>query len=294
MKKNPAHVWLSSLNSNISVKNYTIILNRLCKTINKTSINTFQWSDIDYVMVLNLKRLLLDESISHSSINTYLSAIKGVSREAWQLDLISVDCYMKIREIKRLKGNSNTKGRSLAPNEMNNLVFSKCRGGDAMELRDTAIIALTYAAGLRRGEVVKLDVSDYKNEKITVHGKGSKIRMLHLPQFSIKILNRWLHIRGDWDGAIFPAFRRGNHIVEQTRLSTNSIEDILKKRGKKLKLEHFSPQDLRRSFATNLLDAGIDAYIVRRLMRHEKIETTIRYDMNQDRDAKKSVELLPI
>lgn len=291
--KNPALVWLSSLNSKVSIKNYTSILNRLCRTMDNKTLHTFDWAQLNYVYILKLKRKLLDENVSHQSINTYLSIIKSVARESWRLSIFDIDTYMKIKDIQRLKGNSDISGRALEPSEINKLISVQVRNGDILELRDIAITAVTYGAGLRRGEISALKPSDKNGNRLVIHGKGSKTRYVYLPTFTLKILNKWLAVINDDCVAMFPPIRRGGNVIFDKHLSPCSVREILKRRQELLGLEHFSPHDLRRSFATNLLANGADIYTVNKLMRHGRIETTMLYDMQKERGMIEAIELLP-
>ena len=294
MKKNPAVVWLDTLQSNKTVISYTTMLNHLCRRMAENStLQTFDWSTLDYTRVLVLRRELLEVGLIPHSINTYISTLKGVAREAWRLGIICVETYMHIKEVKPLRGRALRRGRALEPREIRKLINSKVRGGDALEVRDTAIIATIYGGGLRRSELVKLDLSDYYNGGIAVKGKGGNHDFLYLPTIAQKHLDRWLAIRGNQSGALFPPFDRGSKPVIGSRMSDRRLEEVLKLRGEQLGLDKFSPHDLRRSFATNLLDKNVDIFTVQKLMRHACIETTRIYDMRGERSKREAVELLP-
>ena len=80
-KINPAKVWMSSLNASGSIRSFTFYLNNLCKIMDGSNLVTYDWANIDYIKVLDLKRKLIENGLKPSSINNYISAIKGVACE---------------------------------------------------------------------------------------------------------------------------------------------------------------------------------------------------------------------
>ena len=73
-------------------------------------------------------------------------------------------------------------------------LFDSCRGGSPADGRDAALISVLYAAGLRRAEVVTLDVTDYDPESgaITVRGKGNKERVTYIDDGAADAKGEWL------------------------------------------------------------------------------------------------------
>jgi len=79
---NPAFVYLSSLNSPVSVRNRTFSLNYLCRLIDGSDIKTFNWSEFDYVDLLNIRQKLIKKGLLGSSVNTHICALKSVCAES--------------------------------------------------------------------------------------------------------------------------------------------------------------------------------------------------------------------
>ncbi len=103
-----------------------------------------------------------------------------------ELGLMDAESFQRASRIKTIRGKPAPAGRALEREELRAL-FASCAGGDAsasINVRDAALLAVLYGAGLRRAEVVQLDVSDLAMESgaLVVHGKGNKVRLAYLPE----------------------------------------------------------------------------------------------------------------
>jgi integrase/recombinase XerD len=138
-----------------------------------------------------------------------------------------------------------------------------------------------YSLGLRRGEGLRLQVGDIDSQRMLVHvrlGKGSKDRYVPLPQRTLAVLRRhWLTHRDPlW---LFPARRRqhsggaatgpmGAEIVQQAMRSV--VEQL---NFKKTVTTH----TLRHSYATHLLEAGVNLRLIQHYLGHSSLRTTMVY-----------------
>lgn len=289
-KYNPAKVFANSLNSKNSTKTTLRVIDYLCHQYNQTNHKSMNWSKFNYAEILKLRKNFIEKNLKTTSINSYISTIKSVSRESWRLNIINTDTYMRIKDIQGIKGNSEMTGRALSPLELNKAV--NCSTNDIKSIRDSAIIAVGYGAGLRSFEIAQIEIKDILGNTITIIGKGRIIRNVYLPKFSLKALKNWLHIRGSKKGAVFSALTKSHTLLEKG-ISVRTIGDIIDKRCENVGIKRFTPHDLRRSFATNLLNSGVDVFIVQKLMRHANINTTRIYDMRGE-DAKiQAIKMLP-
>lgn len=142
-------------------------------------------------------------------------------------------------------------------------------------LRDRAILELMYASGLRASEVVGVNISDiqFDERSITVHGKGSKDRVVFFGEQCANAIRSYMTKERDvaqQDALFLNPF--GN------RISTRSVQTIVKKWCLRAGLPpEVSPHTLRHSFATHLLDGGADLKTVQQLLGHESLATTQVY-----------------
>ena len=135
------------------------------------------------------------------------------------------------------------------------------------------LIALAYGAGLRISEVIKLRVKDINLNELTLHikeAKGAKDRITIFPE----------RLKGDLGKMI--EFRQSNDFIFESErgggLSERSAQKVLENALKKSKIKKEATfHSLRHSFATHLLENGVDVRYVQELLGHKNIRTTQLY-----------------
>ncbi len=152
-------------------------------------------------------------------------------------------------------------------------------------LRDRALLETLFSTGLRVAELAALNTDqlrikdDTHDIETAIIGKGSKIRTVYFSERAIKALRQYLKERKDMDDALFINYRRGAAKGRQSRrLTVKSVEDIVKKYVKIAGLPVMAtPHTLRHSFATDLLNGGVDLRTVQEFLGHSNIATTQIY-----------------
>ena len=163
--------------------------------------------------------------------------------------------------------------------------------------RNCAILETLYSCGLRVSELCNLKLSNLYLEDnfIKVEGKGNKQRKVFLPPTMLDPFKRWMNIRGFDEGAIFPAIYKGNGEHEFFKIRNmlpSSINRIVQRRARQANIPEISPHDLRRTFATHMLEAGIDLFVLQQSMGHANLATTTRYDRRGDKAKEKAARAL--
>lgn len=257
---------------------------------------TINWAALRFQHTAAI-RARLAESYSAATANKMLSALRGVLKAAWRLGQMSSDDYSRAVDIDRIKGSTLPAGRALTAGEIAALLEACAKDATAAGARDAALIALLRAAGLRRAEVCGLDVDDYSPAAgvLTVrHGKRNKSREIPIGNGTADALADWLTVRGTEPGPLFVPVNKGGRIVEIRRMWPDAIFAALAKRAAQAGVSDLSPHDLRRTFASDLLDAGADIAVVARLMGHESVTTTSRYDRRGEGAKRKAIDLLHV
>ncbi len=135
------------------------------------------------------------------------------------------------------------------------------------------LLALAYGAGMRVSEVVAVKVKDIDLNELTVHikqAKGQKDRISIIPE---KLVQRLMdETAGKMNNDVVFASERGGKLT--TRTAQKIFEHALKKSGIKKDATFHS---LRHSFATHLLENGVDVRYVQELLGHQNIRTTQQY-----------------
>jgi site-specific recombinase XerD len=167
---------------------------------------------------------------SHATANRILSALRGVLKAAWKLGQMSAEEYHTAAAVDRVIGESVPAGRSVASGELSALL-NTCRQ-DVAGIRDAAIIAVLYACGLRRAELVKLDRAHFEatadGGRLMVQGKRNKQRYVPLVEGAARALADWLAVRGDGDGPLFVVVGNRNR---GGRMTTQAVYAMLKTRA---------------------------------------------------------------
>ena len=141
-------------------------------------------------------------------------------------------------------------------------------------LRLRAMIELLYASGLRVSELCELPVSGILGNKLLIHGKGAKERLVPMHDAAIHALNKWMDARGDTDSKyVFPSNAKSGHITR------DGFFKILKKCAVLAGIDpnRVSPHVLRHSFASHLLAGGANLRAIQTMLGHEDISTTQIY-----------------
>lgn len=289
----PASVYLLSLapKSRRTMRNALNISARLL-TNDICDAMTIDWSKLRYQHTSALRSIFIDK-YAPTTANRMLVALRCVLKEARRLKQISLEDYEDAVDIKYIKYEKLLHGRALSSQEILALIEVCLNDPHPRGTRDAAMISLLMA-GLRRSEVVALDLSDFDPNIGSLNvrqAKGRQDRITYLPTGSTTAILNWLAIRGDEPGPLLCPVLKDSSITKR-RLCDQSVVVVLRTRGKLANLEHFSPHDFRRTFITELLDAGADLITVSRLVGHTHLITTARYDMRGEAAKQKAVAML--
>jgi len=159
-------------------------------------------------------------------------------------------------------------------------------------LKMRTIFITIYAAGLRVSEVVKLAPRDIDSKRRVIlvrQGKGHKDRYVMLSEQLLNILrNYWRRTRPS-EGLLFPG-------TQKRPITTRSVQRALRDAADAAGLgDAVTPHTLRQSFATHLLEQGVDIRVIRDLLGHRQITSTTRYArvaLNTIREIQSPLELL--
>jgi len=145
--------------------------------------------------------------------------------------------------------------------------------------RDSAVLSLLYGLGLRRSEILKLDMSDldFERRKLTIHGKGGELRTNKLKECILARLRLWLKVRrnknknGVITNALFTS-QKGN------RLGSHNLKALMRKTRERAGItRYFTPHYFRHTAVCHMLEDDVPLVEVAFLVGHTSTETTRVY-----------------
>jgi integrase/recombinase XerD len=147
-------------------------------------------------------------------------------------------------------------------------------------LKHYAALSVAYGAGLRVAEVSALKVSDIDGKRMLIRverGKGGRYRNAMLPEGLLRLLREWWHAGRQQgvmhrDGWLFP----GQNALRP--LSTRQLHRVVVEAAQAAHIaKRVGMHTLRHSFATHLLEDGVDVRVIQVLLGHAKLDTTAFY-----------------
>ena len=161
------------------------------------------------------------------------------------------------------------------------------------EKRDYAILMIFLNCGIRRSELVNLNISDVYEDRLRVVGKGNKERFVYFGSSCRKAIDLYLEERSQkvlTDNRALFGSRNGN------RISVEAVHRLVKKALLQAGLDstQFSAHKLRHTAATMMLSGGVDVKTVQEVLGHENLNTTQIYTHIENTELKIAAEANPL
>lgn len=241
--------------SKSTINTYTFFVADLVEYYSKKPLNTLTKRDIE----IYLENVFIKKNYAISTHRQFISAIK-------QFINFYPDTLIEGLELTRPK-KSRRLPTILSQEEVIDLIrFTQ-------NLKHRAIIALIYSCGLRISELINLKLTEInidRRQLIVKNSKGRKDRYVSLAESFLPILSNY-----------FLTYSPKHYFVEGRNGNTYSAESIrnfLKKNTKAAGInKNVTPHTLRHSYATHLLENGVDLRYIQSLLGHSKPETTMIY-----------------
>jgi integrase/recombinase XerD len=324
MDQNAAAVYLASLPAETGRRTQAQALRVIAQALG-VDLDRLNWGALRYQHTAAI-RARIAQAYSPATANKMLSALRQTLKQAWLLGQMTAEEYSRAIQLEPVTGEALPTGRELSTGEILALMTT-CQKDTNQNAgtRDAAIIGLMYAAGLQRDEVVKLSVENYDPEtgRLLLTGKRNKQRTVYVTNGAAAALNDWLTIRGTQPGPLFVEVNKGGKVLIEREsmivkpfrkirgveipnkkagmtiyrggaMTSQAIYNMLSKRAQEANIQNFSPQDVRRTFISHLLDAGADIATVSKMAGHASIQTTARYDHRPEEAKRKAAELLHV
>lgn len=177
--------------------------------------------------------------------------------------------------------------------------------------RETALIEVLISTWARVSEIAQIKISDMNENKIIVHGKGDKDRVVYLSPKAQLAVESYLNERSDDNPYVFPQAKYAGDVVEMTKgrrrkfqcewykdakligdghVGAGTIEGIVRRIGKNAGVTNTHPHRFRRTGATMALRSGMPLITVSKMLGHENIGTTQIYLDISDKELEQAHE----
>lgn len=244
--------------SEATIKGYTSDLLDLAKTIDS-------FSSFTLPRLRNWLAAAVAEGKARSTLARRTASAKAFS--AWAVK----QGYLRTDEAAKLSSPKVPKHlpKVLDPKEAS-AAMDNAKSADELHLvRDTAMLELLYATGMRVSELTGIDLHDIDSSRQTIRvlGKGNKERIVPFGDAANTALNAWLARREELakdPDALFVGTRG-------KRIDQRQVRRVVEAAGE------VSPHALRHSTATHLLEGGADLRVVQELLGHSSLQTTQVY-----------------
>lgn len=255
--------YLDDFTKLLQIKRYSLKTIKTYKNALNVFVHAFPHRDIAQLTVKEIEHFInqkvINDNISVSYQKSLVGAIKFFYnqqlRKNYQLDYL----YPDRREYKLPQVLSKTEIQSIITSITN--------------IKHKTIISTIYACGLRLGEAINLKVKDIDSRRNLIRieqAKGNKDRFVPLPENLLKLLREY-----------YKTYKPKYFLFEGQygeKYSARSVQSILKNALKKVGIrKDVSIHTLRHSYASHLLEAGVDIRVIQNLLGHASIRTTQIY-----------------
>ena len=232
-------------------------------------------------LVQEYRTWLDNQKLSPATVNLRLSPIRKLAQEMADNGLMDAALARGIERVPGVKQAGVRVGNWLVREQASELLNApdpKTLGG----LRDRAILALLVGCGLRRAEILSLDVDQIEQREgrwviPDLVGKGKRRRTVPVPA-AVKVrIEEWVLAADIYKGKLFRPVTKGGKLTGEAFSDEKAIWYIVLKYAKATSLGRLSPHDLRRTCAKLCRKAGGDLEQIQMLLGHASILTTERY-----------------
>jgi integrase len=231
-------------------------------------------------VVLRYRILLEQKPYAPTTINLRLAAVRRVAFEAADSGLLSPELAAGIRRVKGVRRIGVRVGNWLTAEQSKRLLGSTPRTS-LRGKRNCAMLAMLVGCGLRRGELLALQVESIQLREdhwviADLLGKAGHIRTVPVPAWVKAAIDEWKEASGINHGALFRSINKTGH-VWRNGMTPKVLWGIVREAASRAGVEKLAPHDLRRTCARLCHLAGGELDQIQFLLGHVSIQTTERY-----------------
>ncbi|MGI4827216.1 MAG: tyrosine-type recombinase/integrase [Janthinobacterium lividum] len=232
-------------------------------------------------LVGEYRAALLQAGLSPATLNLRLAPIRRLAREMADNDLLDPAVAAAIERVPGVTRRGTRLGNWLTKEQANDLLNApdpKTLAGK----RDRAILALLIGCGLRRAELLRLDVESVQQREARwvipdLEGKGNRVRTVTVPAGVKARLDLWTNAACITEGRIFRPVTKAGVVKGSAILDEKVVWRLVVRYARETDLGKLAPHDLRRTCAKLCRKAGGDLEQIQLLLGHASVQTTERY-----------------
>ena len=248
-------MYIGTLNNENTKVNYRTDIKNMLDYVGKNE------PEIELADLLAWKTSMVNEGRSTATIARRIGSVKRYYQFLVDMDIVAKDPSKKLRAPKVL----NKEEPTLTADEVRRII--NC----ATNPRDKAIVATLASTGMRISELINITLSDFEGNDIHIVGKGSKRRVVHINDKTMKYIKAYMVVRKDGVDNLFVS-------NQHTKMNPDSVNKTLKKLANKAGIDkNVHNHSLRHLWATCMLDNNVPLERIQLCMGHSDISVTTRY-----------------
>ena len=231
-------------------------------------------------VVLRYRIHLEQRGYAPATTNLRLAAVRRIAYEAADAGLLSPELAAGIRRVKGVRRIGVRLGNWLTP-EQGRRLLECATPSSPRQLRDQAMVAMLIGCGLRRAELLALQLESIQQREehgviADLVGKGGHVRTVPISTWVKNHVDAWTAAAGITHGRVFRAINKAGH-VWGNGMSAKVLWDVVRAAAARAGIEKLAPHDLRRTCARLCHLEGGELDQIQFLLGHVSIQTTERY-----------------
>lgn len=235
------------------------------------------YTNVNYNLIKEYLMVLYNQKLSRNTVARRLSSLRSFYKYLLNNNYIQNNPFKLVSSPKKEK----RLPKYLGINELED-IFRSIDISNSLGQRDSVIIEILYATGIRCSELVNIKIKDidFNKKEIKVMGKGRKERLVEFGDYCYKSIRLFIE---DGRKALINKNKLLDHgylVINNNgkKITTRGIAKVIDKIIEKASInKHVTPHMLRHTFATHLLNEGCDLLTVQELLGHESLESTAIY-----------------
>lgn len=271
-----------------TIRLYGKELPKILQAINKT-VDEITTDDIRYYLAVRERR----DGVTKTTVNNELRYLRSFFGWLTAEELLTRNPTAKLDAIKAPKKKKEA---------FSELDVERLRSG-CRNAKETAIVEILLSTGCRVTELTLMKNEDINGNTVVVHGKGNKDRTVYLNAKAQIAIERYVNERNDHNPYLFPkmiqisrmqrnklrnAYRYPENVEADGHTDKSSVEQLIRRLGKRSEVKGAHPHRFRRTCATFALRRGMPIEQVSKMLGHEQISTTQIYLDLDERDMEQA------